>query len=297
MKQPISFAKTFIPLSISIGLFFFYCWAQNGPTSTAKNDFPPFYAAGKLVAEGKLFDVDAMYGWHQKLIGGVVQNGMWIRPPFYALLYEPLALLPYKTAYIVFLAVNLAALIGFVFLMRKRSPTIALTCSLCLPVLLALGNGQDVAILLFLFALCIHYLDQGDDFIAGLVLSLCAIKAQFFVLVPLVLLWNRRWRFLSGGSTGAAILIALSFYAGGPHWISEYRRVLARPDNNQTSWQMGNLRAFSDGLAGGAPLQFTLVAIAVGFFLWMIVREKDLGAGLGLALLAGLLISPHGYMQ
>jgi hypothetical protein len=297
VKQPISFAKTFIPLGISICAFFFYCWAQAGPTAAAKNDFLNLYVSGKLACTPDLFSVPAMLEWHEKLFGGVMYSSLSLRPPFYALALVPLAWLPYKAAYLVFLLIDVAAVVGFVFLMRKRSPTVALTCSLCLPLLLALGNGQDVPILMFFFALSIHFLDQGEDFVAGAVLTLCAFKGQFFILVPLVLLVNRRWRFLLGGIAGTSVLIGLSFIAGGRHWISGYRELLSRPDNNPTTWQMGNIRAFSDAINGGPRLQAALVAIAVVLFLWMIFRIRDLEFGLGLALLVGLLISPHGYMQ
>jgi alpha-1,2-mannosyltransferase len=297
LKKPISFAKTLIPLGISICFFFFYCWAQGGPTSAAKNDFINVYVSGKLACTGNLFSVPAMLEWHKTILGGTMPNSLSLRPPYYALAVAPLARLPYQTAYAVFLGLDVLAILGFVLLMRKRSPAIALTCSLCLPLLLGLGNGQDVPILIFLFALSIHFLDRGEDFIAGMVLSLCSFKGQFFVLIPLVLLLRHRWRYFLGGVAGAGVLAGLSFVAGGAHWIGEYRELLSRPDNNPTPWQMGNIHAFADGLNGGAILQFALVGVAVAVFLWMIVREKNLDVSLGLAILAGLLISPHGYMQ
>ncbi len=59
---------------------------------------------------------------------------------------------------------------------------------LSLPALAGLLQGQDVAFLLLLAALAIRLEGGGQDFAAGLVLSLCSIKFHPFLLLPVLLL-------------------------------------------------------------------------------------------------------------
>src|SRR5260370_1248805 len=81
------------------------------------------------------------------------------------------------------------------------------------------------------------------DFWAGMALCLCAIKPHLFILMPLVVIPQRRWRILAGAAVGGTILLALSFLVGGPNWFGKYRMSLQgqTPDLDH----MPNIHSFS----------------------------------------------------
>ena len=78
------------------------------------------------------------------------------------------------------------------------------------PLFVGMMNGQDAVLLLPLIAWALRCSERGEDFQAGLALSLCAIKPHLLVLVPLALAVQRRWGVLRGGLAGGAVLFALS---------------------------------------------------------------------------------------
>ena len=76
-------------------------------------DFRQLYAAGYMVRTGhasELYDTRAQQQFQDALVGNDERALPFIRPAYQALLFVPFSLLPYRSAYLAFLAVNLVLL-------------------------------------------------------------------------------------------------------------------------------------------------------------------------------------------
>lgn len=286
-----------IPLVVALLVFAVYSLSQKGRWSGAQNDFVMLYLAGQLQPEGKLYDDSSYYERHgEYLDGGFAPGLIYTRPPFYSLAYVPLAKLPYLTAYGIYQALQLLLLGVWLKMIWPTSPKLLLTAGISLPLLLAFGNGQDVILVAALCGIAWQWLERRP-FAAGLLLALCSIKAHLFLLVPFALARHGRWRTIGGGAAGGAVLVALSFVAAGPDWLTKYLRILSIKDIDGKVHQMGNIRALAQALAIPETWVPWLFALGVAGCLWSIWRTKTLPAALVCALCGALLFNWHSFLQ
>ena len=258
------------------------------------NDFMQLYAGATLVGSPQLYDIAANQQVTLKATGMALEGVNYTRPPFYAAFLRPLAHMPYQTAYVVFELISLAALIGFVALFRREVPELALFVGLSLPAVMALLNGQDITLVVFLVGGAILLMRKDRDVAAGVLLSLCAIKFHLLLLLPIALLVRGKWRVLAGGAFGGAVLAAISFLAAGWRWPLAYRALLANPITNSSVEIAPNLRPLlhatgTDGLPG-IVLSGLVIAGAVTF---LSARARTPELAIALSLVGSLLISYH----
>lgn len=216
------------------------------------------------------------------------------RLPYYGLLLKPLALLPYRVAYAAWLPLSVGALLGFALLWPGHY--VWLVCCWFLPAFVGLFNGQDVSFVLFWVALAVWLLRRERSFAAGVVLALCASKYHLMVLIPLVVLAQRRWRMVGGAAAAAFLMAAVSFACQGPDWPRQYYSVLADSRIHPALEHMPALHAFFGTTRAG--LWFELAAsITLASLVWITARDaRSFEWPLGMALAAGVLISFHSYI-
>lgn len=274
-------------------------WLVRDRFLAGTNDFAQLYAGARLAGTPGLYTREGALRVHREAFAAELESVYYSRPPFYALLLKPLALLPYRAAFACFVSLNALALAWFFFAFGRRQPEILVFGALYPPTVVSLVTGQDVALLLALAAAGYLLLERGRPFSAGLVWSLCAIKAHLFLLVPLVLLLRKQWRALGGGAAGGAALVLLSFIAQGPGWVREYAAMLANAELHPGLDHMPNLQAVRLALAPGAGAWFlTGGALCVAVLLARItLRAADWKAPFAYALAGSLAISYHAYMQ
>src|SRR5579864_9304773 len=130
-------------------------------------DFTAFYAGGRLVRRGlgpQLYNMESQARVQQEFASGVkIRNGPlpFTHPPFEAAVFAPLALLSYSSAYWLWNAASLLALVGFLLLLRPHisqlrawSEAVPFLAGLAFfPVFVCLLQGQDSLLLLLLFGL------------------------------------------------------------------------------------------------------------------------------------------------
>jgi hypothetical protein len=155
-------------------------------------DFPDFYCAARMLAEGhghQLYDAAVQRQYQARYAGRV--GTLYIHPPFEAVLYLTVAWLPLRRAYLLWLFLSLALLATGVHRLANEELLpgdwrLALAASLTfVPALLCLVQGQDSLLLLLLVVLAFAALRNGRAFAAGCWLGLGLFKFQ--LVLPLVL--------------------------------------------------------------------------------------------------------------
>jgi hypothetical protein len=189
-------------------------------------DFPDFYCAARMLAEGhghQLYDADVQRQYQARYSGRV--GTLYIHPPFEAVLYLAVAWLPLRYAYALWSLLSLAFLaVGT----RRLAKELLLpwgwvvwsAASLTfVPVLLCVLQGQDSLLLLLLVILAYTALRRGRAFAAGCWLGLGLFK--FPLVLPLVLVLiltqnrNARGALARGFSLVALSLAGLSAAISG----------------------------------------------------------------------------------
>lgn len=262
------------------------------PLSHWGSDFRSFYTGARLAGTPELFSLDAMRKIEAPLGTDLSQLQVWIRPPFYALLLLPLGQLPYRAAACIWQVILALALVLFVRFWDDQEPSYWMA-ALFLPMLLALYFGQDVALLLLLAAIAVRLEQRGNSFIAGLVLSLCAIKPHLFLLAPLWMASRRMWRMGLGLGVGGGILAAVCFGVNGRDWLFRYHDVVAVNELHQVSKEYVSLA----GLLHSAPaICWWPAALLVAAVFWYAQRRMEKQDAFAFALFGGLLIAPHAFL-
>jgi hypothetical protein len=268
-------------------------WTQRERILTGRNDFSQLYVGAKLSGTGQLYDRSANIQQFKETIGVTMKGVLYSRLPFYAFLLRPLTALPYLVAFGLFVALNLAIFLWFLFRFRSLVPDLPVLGAFSLPLAAATVNGQDTPMLAGVLGLAYLWMNQKRDVAAGLLLALCAIKFHMFLLLPVVFLVHRRWDVLKGGIIGGAILLAISFFAEGLQWPMQYSRLLLSSELDPCLDCMPNIR----GLANGSVPIFVAGSIAVLVIFALIARRASFNVLFATSILAGLLLSGHAFIH
>lgn len=260
-----------------------------------QNDFAALYAGGRLVGTPDLYSRTANQAVIKSAVGVTMESVVYTRPPFYAVLLKPLTVLPYRAAYGLFCALCLASIGWFVIRFSKECPALSVYASFFIPVATFLPQGQDTPLLLLFVGGSILLTRQGREFLAGLVLSLCAIKFHLFLLLPVLLLLKKRWRILAGALAGIGILSLLGIIVAGPDSFEQYVAVLRDPWINFSADMMPNLHGLAATSLGGSTshIEFAAVCAVVLAFAWACSRTEDYEFLFAIGLLSSLLVSYH----
>ncbi len=265
-------------------------WALRG-----ENDFAAFYMGGKLAGTPELWQPMPYFEFMQEQFGAFNDALTFVRPPFYAMMLWPLAQLPYESAYLIWVVLRVGALAGFVLLWRLPSRLDALLfTAVSLPAATGILCGQDSAFVLFFAAAGIALERNGRPLVAGLALSLCAIKFNLLLPLPLLFVAQRRWDIVKGFSAGAVALLALSFLGGGWGWMADYWAVVTSDRTNPAPTLMPNLHGLLYSLSAG-PLLEWVISAALLAATWVGLKRTDFVGGMALVFMSGLLITPHAY--
>lgn len=276
-------------------------------------DFRGYYTAGHMLRTGQaslLYDYPTQQRLQNTLVAPAQFTLLFFAPPFAALLFAPLSLVPYPTALGLFAVVNLALLALAVRVMRPNLRALTarwrLTPTLLylsfLPVGLTLVMGQLSIAILLISCLAFTFLETNQPLLAGLVFSLALVKFQIALPVALLFLLWRRWRFTLGFLLGAALLTALSAAIIGPHNLPNYFHSIAHTSALAgTTLQsavgigprrMANLYGLFFTLTPANRLATILTIIAsLALLAWAATRRPSFP----LALLVALLVSFHLY--
>ncbi|MCS7178676.1 MAG: glycosyltransferase family 87 protein [Anaerolineae bacterium] len=228
-------------------------------------DFLEFYAAGATLLRGesaRLYDMDYQARLQREIIGpGLEAYYAFITPPFFALLFVPLALLPYGLAFALWSFLGLVALWASVRLMGIRSSRPFLWALTWFPVFAAVSYGQNSLLSLFLLALTFRLWRDGRPWAAGLALAGLMYKPQLTLGLALLWLVSGRdgWKALGGWALGTVALTALCAVAwpeASQAYLHFARTILPDLPNWQDFplWHLHTVRGFWRLLLPESPL-------------------------------------------
>jgi hypothetical protein len=200
------------------------------------SDFSSFYAAGQIIRSGNgahLYEYETQRRAQQQFS---YRSGPLLFPhaPFETILYAPLSLLSYWHAYLFWWSCNLALVLLTLAMMarsftgiRALLPYWILALAFFTPLQVALVQGQDSVLTMFLLAACLVMLAKGRDASAGAVLALILYKPQLVLPIFLVLAVGLSWRFVYGFVAGAMGLAGISAALIGWRALASLPRFLA----------------------------------------------------------------------
>jgi len=303
--------------ALAVGFFITIFFGRHASTLTGKlgGDYPAFFSAGRIIAEGdwkNLYNSNKQAKVQEELYPGEEKVFMpFPYPPYVAVAYYPLSLLPYRMSYVIHTLVMVAAIFLTVILLcpinkqiRQNYFFIACIVLSFYPMFRAVLGGQNTAITLFLFVLSWRAVLAKKELLAGLILGMLLFKPQFGL--PLIGLYvlSGRWLVGVGSLFTAMILYEIGVLISGPTWITDWYQYtiwLSRADaginfDKAVSW-LGFFQAilgWENRLAlfiGCAMSGVTAIFVALT---WLIGRSRaDLTAQLGITAVALVLIPPH----
>lgn len=275
------------------------------PSATrGHSDFRQLYAAAHMIRAGhghELYEYSAQKTFQDAVVSREEYVLPFLRPAYEAFIFVPFSFLPYRQAYLMFLAINLFLLVLVTRVLRPWTLNLAqiwrwlplLLFPAFIPVCVALMQGQDSIILVMLLATAFVLLDQQRDLGAGVLVGLGLFKFQLVIpIAGLLLIW-RRGRFCAGFVVSGAVLALISLWITGvPETVAHVRSLLSvgvgvglAPEQFRMPLRvtmMANFRGLFAGI-GGTYLQLRTVTLltvgvsAITFFalgIWLYRRRN-----------------------
>ena len=266
------------------------------------HDFLNLYTGASLAVEGRfaeLHDPEVQLAREREIIPEFRILVPFVRPGFYAAILAPLALLPYNTAFAVWIALQCALFAGcWIWAWRRFGPDALVFAALSLPAPLGIASGQDCVMLVAVLIAAFVLAERGRPWLSGLVLALLLWKFHLVLLWPVALVAQKRWRMLAGFCAGAAAEAVVCVALGGFGVIRAYAALLTNPGIERLS-PSPELMISVQGLLVNLGIEsqallFALSACLAAVFFWR-VRNAPLWKMFALTPVASLWIVPHVY--
>jgi hypothetical protein len=267
-----------------------------------KHDFLNLYTGASLALEGNfthLHSPQVQLNRERQFVPELPALVPFVRPPFYALLLAPLALLPFGMAFWVWLAVQTTLLFGcWAWALSRWGPDALTFGAFYLPTALGIATGQDCVVMLAILITSYTLSEKGDNFPSGAVLGLGLIKFHLFLLWPVALLIQRRWRMMLGACAAVAAECLVSLWLSGTHGIAEYFQLLRNKDIERLN-PSPELMIDLQGLAINLHIDALLFrALLVGVVILLVAAacwRAPLWRWMAAASTGSLLVAPHVY--
>ncbi len=237
-------ARLYAVLTMTLVSVFVISDFRNNPASlTASVDFPAFYNAGRILDSypwSNLYNHEIQERLYIDLVPGTSPGDPAVLffpySPFFALLFAPIALLPYKLALPCWSSISLLLFaVGFLRVWntsglpsKDKLSGFLIGLSFLPFYAWCLLTGQASAFGFFALALAISLEREGKLFASGLALSLLLYKPPLLILfLPMLLITGRR-RTFAGFCAGGVALGAVSLAMIGSSGLPAYFEMLQR---------------------------------------------------------------------
>ena len=305
-----------ILIALFVGFFFSILYGKGVNTMTGRlgGDYPAFYGAGRIIAQG---DWNELYNAKRQLL---VQEDLipddsgylcFAYPPYVALVYWPFSLLNYRLSYTIHTLLMVGALLLTLHLIRPMIKQVdqyylcAFTLTLVFyPILRSVLGGQNTAIALLIIASTWRAVTNGHEYLAGALLGLLLFKPQFALPLIGLFVLSGRWRVGLGSAFTAAGLYTICVWMQGPDWVTtwfEFGQWFSHTDAGVNSKNAISWLGFSQAFFGvESKTAFVLgwgmtlgTIVGLSWVWWAGGRQADLTSQIGLASVCLVLIPPH----
>jgi hypothetical protein len=192
-------------------------------------DFVALYISGKILNEyhpAKLYDSKIQSKWYHYFRPYMPAdiNLPNPYPPFFNILFRPLALIPYIYSYLLWLSISGALyLMGLVFILKSIQPIprknlftiLILACSFEPFIMECWIGGQTSSFGFFWMALSYYFFKRNKYLLSGFALGFCFYKPTLLIIILPVLLLFRNYKIFLGIILSGLMLIFISIYSVG----------------------------------------------------------------------------------
>ena len=267
-----------------------------------RHDFLNLYSGASLALDGNfahMHSADVQLARERRYVPNLDALVPFVRLHFYALILAPLALLPFGVAFWFWLVLQSALLIGcWIWAFRRWGPDALVFGALYLPTALGVAHGQDCVVMLIIVIAVYALADRERDFASGAALGLGLIKFHLFLLWPLALLVQKRWRMLAGACTSVAVELLVSLLLAGPGGLVEYFELLRKKDieHLNPSPELGiSVHALAINLGADNLIVRSLLVAGVAILVAIACWRAPLWRWIAAASTGSLLAAPHIY--
>jgi hypothetical protein len=296
----LSIGVIFVGAAINVGLFS-PLGVFNLPLGA---DFYCFWSAGRMALEGRahdIYDPAVLATFQQNYSGAPGVSVPWFYPPLLLLYVACLfAMLPYKLAYLAYLALSLFAYTLLAPRFFKVAQPLFLVSLPALWLNLLMGQNGLLTAVIILGGL--HLLERRES-MAGAVFALLSYKPQFCFAVPAYLIVQaRRPAIVSGIMTLAVLLAITTLIWGGSIWSAFFEGLTVAQSYNQTGNRIrpetmaslyGALKVmgFDHRTAQICNYGFAAIAGCAAVRIWLLPVEKQIKDSV--LILTTFLVAPH----
>jgi hypothetical protein len=288
----------FVYLSGMVMIHAAFFWNARESVRKGYSDFTIYYCAGTMVRQGlgrQLYDEATQFKVQRDFspevairLGALPYN----HPPFEAVLFAPFTYLPYPSAFALWDLANLAMLVSLPFLLRPHLrhlqnypwPLWVLASLGFFPIFVALLQGQDAILLLFLYTLAFVCLKKNYDVFAGGWLALGLFKPHLILPFILLLLVQGRKKILYGFLPAATVMGLVSIAIVGREALAQYPRYVLHLEDTMARGaivpsNMPNLRGIVYLLLRGSPVVGVVgltLALSLGILFFAAWKHHDI---------------------
>jgi hypothetical protein len=247
------------------------------------------------------FDLRAYNAAIRQMLGTMYLEHFWSYPPHVLLFIWPFGLMPYLPAYVTWCVVGIALYLFACSVAIPRRQFLFLAAAPAVAVCVFFGqNGFYTAALLIGGLL---NLDRRPV-LAGVLFGILTVKPQLGMLLPVVLLLERRWvTIASAVATTTVLVTATAMLFGWDVWFEFWQKVVPQ-QRWLTAHGDGLLFAMVSSVYKGAllmtlpaavawALQGLVSALALAALVWTYWRRRDPALALALFVTATFLVTPY----
>jgi hypothetical protein len=266
------------------------------PQFRVRNDFRLIYGAaldGWRFGYGHLYDL----ALQKQVVEGLGPGTYWspyLNPPPLAWLATPFVAVPFEIAILLWtLLLAGAVLLAWRLVAPGGRLTRAAHLALFLglfPTAFGLMVGQPVALVAAAVAVAWWLAEHRRPVLAGLALSVIAVKPQLALLVPLCLLVAGNGRMFAAWAAATAVMVVVALVLLGGDGLQRYREVLSLA----SQWEPTRRYAI-DGPLGLGPQVYAVQALVVAVAVAAAWRQRNTGVTRPIAtgIAASLLFTPY----
>lgn len=295
-------------LGTSLAVVTLCLWLIGDPQSLiwTNRDFSNYWLASRMFLDGQVQDLfnghEAYFAYMRQAFGADYPWHSWSYPPHFLFLIWPLAFLPHGISMIVFLLVTLFVYLHAVSIFARRHPQfpVILLLPFLLCNILAAQNGFITASL-FIYGLVLR---DRRPVLAGVMIGILTVKPQLGILIPILLIYERRWLVIASAGVTTVVMILMSALIFGPDtWFGYIQNTWAYQSSVMNSATgiflammpsvFGALRGLGYDATFAMTVHAPVAVVALCVFLWTLPRMRSADSRIASLAFATFLVTPY----